>query len=214
MSFPGPEGASSPRTLRRLPASVVPITYANRDVTIESLESFRARAVRDGYEDGYADGQARAALEADRRGEEQSARVNAALASLTDAVEKAQRLDGERRREIQSSAAELAFTLLEELFGRELALSTNPGRDAITRALALDHGTEPATVRLNPRDIEVLGEFSDLEHGRTLTVLADPSVETGGALVEIGRSTLDGRLRTAIERVRGVLVDAVTAVAS
>jgi flagellar assembly protein FliH len=186
----------------------VPITYANRDATIESLESFRARAVRDGYEDGYTDGRARAAVEAARQREELSARVDAALASLANAVARAQELDQERRRDVQSSAAELAFTLLEELLARELALSVNPGRDAIIRALALDKGTEPATVRLNPRDLEVLGELSDLEHGRPVTVLADPSVEPGGALVEIGRSTLDGQLRTALERVRGVLVDA------
>jgi flagellar assembly protein FliH len=206
MSFSRTEGNSTPGPLRRLPATVVPITYANRDATIESLESFRARAVRDGYEDGYADGQARAAAEAERVGEALVSRVEAAIASLEGAVRGAQMLDASRRAELQSTASELAFTLLEELLARELALSANPGRDAITRALELDKGTEPATVRLNPRDFDTLGEFADLARGRQLSLIADSSVDPGGALVEIGRSTLDGQLRTALERVRAVLI--------
>ena len=206
MSFSRTEGTSNPRPLRRLPATVVPITYASRDATIESLESFRTRAVRDGYEDGYADGQARAAAEAERERGVLVTRVEAAIAGLEGAVRAAQQLDAERRDELQSTASELAFTLLEELLARELALSVNPGRDAITRALELDKGTEPATVRLNPQDLGALGEFTDLAKGRQLSLIADSSVDPGGALVEIGRSTLDGRLRTALERVRVVLV--------
>jgi flagellar assembly protein FliH len=184
----------------------VPITYANRNATIESLDSFRARAVRDGYEDGYADGQARAAAEAERERGVVASRVDAAISSLESAVRDAQMLDAQRRAELQSTASELAFSLLEELLARELALSSNPGRDAITRALELDKGTEPATVRLNPHDLDALGEFSDLASGRQVNLVADSSVDPGGALVEIGRSTLDGRLGTALERVRDVLV--------
>jgi flagellar assembly protein FliH len=208
VSFARPEGNSTPGPLRRLPATVVPITYANRDATIESLESFRARAVRDGYEDGYADGQARAAAEAERERAVLASRVDTAIASLEGAMRSAQELDAQRRAELQTTASELAFTLLEELLARELALATNPGRDAIIRALELDKGTEPATVRLNPRDLDALGEFADLSRGRQLSLVADASVDVGGALVEIGRSTLDGQLRTALERVRGVLVGA------
>ncbi len=206
MSFSRPEGNAAPRPLRRLPATVVPITYANRDATIESLESFRARAVRDGYEDGYADGQARAAAEAERVTEAMRTRVEAAISGLESAVRNAQDLDAGRRAELQEAASALTFALLEELLARELELAVNPGRDAITRALALDQGTEPATVRLNPRDLDVLGEFADLGRGHPLKLVADASVDPGGALVEIGRSTLDGQLRTALERVRGVLV--------
>lgn len=206
MTISRPEGSSGRRALRRLPPSVVPITYANRDATIESLETFRSRAVRDGYEDGYADGQARARLEAERQREEQAARVDVALSSLERAISRANDIDLERRRELQSAASELAFMLLEELLARELALSSNPGRDAITRALSLDQGNELATVRLHPDDLATLGELADLGVSRPLDVRADTSIERGGAVVEIGRTTLDGQLASALERVRRVLV--------
>ncbi len=84
-----------------------------------------------------------------------------------------------------------------------MALAATPGRDAITRVLALSEGLEPATVRLNPLDVETLDA---LDLGRVLTVVADPSVERGGAVAEVGRAILDGQLESALERVRQVLL--------
>jgi flagellar assembly protein FliH len=84
-----------------------------------------------------------------------------------------------------------------------LALAANPGRDAVIRVLALDEGLSPATVRLNPVDMAAL-EALDL--GRVLNVVADPGVEPGGALVEVGRASLDRQLGPALERVRQILL--------
>jgi flagellar biosynthesis/type III secretory pathway protein FliH len=39
-----------------------------------------------------------------------------------------------------------------------------------------------------------------------VNVVADPSVERGGAMVEVGRATLDGQLSSALDRVRQVLL--------
>ncbi len=41
---------------------------------------------------------------------------------------------------------------------------------------------------------------------RLLTVVADPTVEPGGALVEVGATTIDSQLSRALERVRAVIV--------
>ncbi|HEV3188512.1 MAG TPA: FliH/SctL family protein [Acidimicrobiales bacterium] len=201
--------ASSGRGLRRLEhASVVPVAYRNRESNdeVESVESSRAQAVRDGYVDGFADGQARAEVEARRVREVDARRFETALAALGQAVERAQEEDQLRRGELQTTASQLVFALLEELLSREIALAVNPGREAITRALSLDKGREPATVHLNPEDLATLGDVNDIVVGRELNVVADASVEPGGALIEIGRVVLDGQLRTALERVRKVLL--------
>ena len=201
--YPDPP-TTAPRALRRLSHSpVVPTTYLSRDVDLEAVEAEAAAAVRRGYEEGYADGLARAAAEATGRQQEESQRVAAALAALSHAVTATEESERRLRREIEAAAPKLAFSLLETLLGRELVLAATPGRDAITRVLALDEGLEPATVRLNPADVETL-EALDL--GRVLNVVADPSVESGGAVVEIGRAVLDGQLRSALERVRQVLL--------
>lgn len=206
---PSESSTTSGRGLRRLAhLSVVPVSYKSRDTDgeVESVESFRAQAVRDGYVDGFADGQARAEAEGRQMREAQSRKMETALAALSQAVERAQEEDRQRRGELQSAASQLVFTLLEELLHREVALAVNPGREAIIRALSLDQGTEPATVRLNPSDVATLGEVKNIDAGRELNVVADDTVEPGGALIEIGRVMLDGQLRTALERVRNVLV--------
>lgn len=198
------------RELRRLAHSpAVPTTYASRDTEADLIEVRQSAAVRQGYEDGYAEGLARALSDADQVRGEESRRVETAMAALARAITDMRDADLRSRSEIQRSAPRLAFALVEQLLARELALTLNPGREAIVRILALDEGTLPATVRMNPEDVDKLGEISDLDLGREVLVLADPAVEIGGALVEIGSTTFDGQLDTALERVKNVLFGSV-----
>ena len=193
-----------PRSLRRLGhSSAVPTTYDSRRPDLELLEEEKAAALRRGYDNGYAEGLAKAGEEAAQRRDEDGQRVAAALAVLSRAIDAAREADERMRADVQSAAPKLAFALLEALLVREVTLATNPGRDAIARALALDESGESAVVRLNPADIDALG---DVDLGRAVSFVADRRVEQGGVLVEIGRATLDGQLGPALERVRKVLL--------
>ena len=195
---------TAPRPLRRLSHSpAVPTTYRSRTLEIEAMEADAAAAVRRGYDDGYAEGLAAAVADAAGIREEEVRRATAALSALSRAVAAAEEAERTMRAEIQAAAPKLAFALVEALLGRELALATNPGREAVARVLALDEGMQPATVRMNPTDIAAFGE-DDL--GRVVSVVADPAVEPGGAVVEIGRATLDAQLGPAVERVREILL--------
>jgi flagellar assembly protein FliH len=195
---------TAPRPLRRLSHSpAVPTTYRSRTLEIEAMEAGAAAAVRRGYDDGYAEGLAAAAADAAGIREEEVRRATAALSALSRAVAAAEEAERTMRAEIQAAAPKLAFALVEALLGRELALAANPGREAVARVLALDEGMQPATVRMNPADIAAFGE-GDL--GRVVSVVADPAVERGGAVVEIGRATLDAQLGPAVERVREILL--------
>ncbi|HUW88224.1 MAG TPA: FliH/SctL family protein [Candidatus Paceibacterota bacterium] len=196
-------GSRELRRLAHLPA--VPTTYANRDTEAGLMEVRQVQALRQGYEDGYAEGMARALADADRIKVEESRRVETAMAALAQAITDVGEGDLRLRTEIQRTAPRLAFALLEQLLARELELTVNPGREAIIRALAFDEGTLPATVRMNPADVNKLGEISDLDLGRKILLVSDPAVVAGGVLVEIGNTTLDGQLNTALERVRKVL---------
>jgi flagellar assembly protein FliH len=195
---------TAPRPLRRLSHSpAVPTTYRSRTLEIEAMEADAAAAVRRGYDDGYAEGLAAAVADAAGIREEEVRRATAALSALSRAVAAAEEAERTVRAEVQAAAPRLAFALVEALLGRELALATNPGREAVARVLALDEGMQPATVRMNPTDIAAFGE-DDL--GRVVSVVADPAVEPGGAVVEIGRATLDAQLGPAVERVREILL--------
>lgn len=159
----------------------------------------------EGYTDGLAAGRAAAADEVARQHAEHAADVARAVDALrAAAAEVAQRRD-ETVAALEATLTAGAFELAEALLGRELELATSPGRDAVVRALRLADGTDPVVVRLNPGDIDALGEPASLAPGRDLTVVADPGVERGDCMLQVGGGRVDARLRTALDRVREVL---------
>ena len=158
-----------------------------------------------GYEAGFADGRREAEREARDAERAVMARVDRAVAALDRSTAAARSAYEERSAELERAVPGFAFDLLEALFGRESELAIEPGRDAIARALALDESTLPVVARLSPGDADTIGDVADLAGSRTLTVVADAAVEPGGALVEIGSTTIDSQLSPAIERVRALI---------
>ena len=182
---------------------------ARRVVDPEALAEATARGYEDGRAEGYADGLAAgraAALEdAARQQAEGAARIEQAVTALHAAV-----ADAARRHEAAVVALEEvlvsgAFELAEALLGRELELATDPGRDAVRRALRLAEGSEPVSAHLHPDDIATLGDLDSLAPGRALTVIPDAAVERGGCVLQVGSGRVDARLGAALERVRQVL---------
>lgn len=198
-------GRSLPvRQRPRQPSS--PIAYAALASPADTAAAAEEEGYATGYETGYAEGRRRAAAEAEAAEQARSRQVDQALGALDRALESQSRAIERRQTELDQAVPGFAFELLEVLVQRELALATSPGRDAIERALATDDTTLPATARLHPSDVETLGSLEDLRSGRAVEVVADPSVEPGGALVEIGDATIDSQVSAALDRVRAVLV--------
>jgi flagellar assembly protein FliH len=192
-----------PRALRQLghlPA--VTTSYASRDLDLGTLDTLAEAAARRGYDDGYAAGLAAAAVEGTRARAEESRRATEACAALAQAVAAVHDVEQGMRADVEHAVPTFAFALLEALLAREVQLSVNPAREAIVRALSLDQGTQPVTVRLHPADVDLIG---DIPSSREVCVIADAVVEPGGALVEVDEATLDGQLGSALERVRRVL---------
>ena len=196
----------TPALRRFTHATVVPTSYDNKGPQVDSLEEQRAAAARQGYQEGYAEGLERAAREQERRSAEESQRAAAALAALSHAVSAVHDSANSVCAQVQEAAPKLAYELLEILLAREVSLMTSPGAEAITRVLRLDEGSGPVTVWMHPSDVAALGELAEAGFARDVNVIADPSVEKGGAVAEVGRATFDGQLTTALERVREVLL--------
>ena len=195
-------------SVRRRPSDPgVPIEYAVLSHASEAGDG--AEAARDaGFQAGFAEGLEAARTQAAEAARRDRASVQQALGALADASGAAAATFAERRGELEHSVTAFAFELVETLVGRELALATEPGRDAVARALAADDTGLPATVRLHPDDTEALRGVDEdaLAGSRELTIVADASVTPGGALVLIGGSTIDSQLSTALQRVRDVLL--------
>ena len=135
----------------------MPTTYLSRNVELEVVEAEAAAAVRRGYDEGYAEGLARAAAVAAGMKKEESQRVAGALSALSHALAAAEAsANAPCVRRSKRPPPSWPLPCSRRSWVGKLVLAATPGRDAITRVLALDEGLEPATVRLNPFDVETL----------------------------------------------------------
>jgi flagellar assembly protein FliH len=182
-----------------------PIDYASL-LPAALLESAVDRGHAAGYEAGYAEGRRAAEEAAELAERDGAARIDQAASALTQSAQAARLAYEERSAQLESAVPRFAFELLEVLFGRESVLAVDPGRDAVARALALDESTLPVVARLSPGDAAAIGDLAELTPCRPVTVVADPSVEPGGALVEVGSTTIDSQLSRALDRVREVMI--------
>ena len=185
---------------------MVATPYAARRDGDESVDAREREGYRQGFEEGCAQGRREAIEESARAQLHDTARAQSALEALATAVRAANEADQRMRAEIQAAAPRLAFALVEELLGREVALAADPGREALTRVLTFDQGSEPAVVRMNPTDLEILGELDPSLSRRDITLVPDASVERGGAVADFGRGSVDAQLSTALSRVREILM--------
>lgn len=172
----------------------------------------------EGHRAGYAAGMALAAAEATVAAEHAAqvaaadearrmSQLRNATALLATAAEAFRQREATAIAEIEGAVTDLALGIARAVLDRELVLADNPGRDAITRALALAPPDCPATVRLHPRDAADVGELETLGAGRHLVVVADPTIELGGCVVDAAGRQVDTQVGPALERVAAALLD-------
>jgi flagellar assembly protein FliH len=150
-----------------------------------------------GFEEGYSEGITQAA---------QHVQLLAGLVQrLGQAADALMTREATARHEIENDVVAAAVTIAEELVRHELQNPDARGRDAIARALQLtpDHGL--VTARLSPADLAVINEAGDLQTGRALELVADPSLSPGDCIVDVGACRIDARIDAAFARMREVL---------
>jgi flagellar assembly protein FliH len=179
---------------------------AERSVQAGRAQGY-ARGWTEGRRAGHAEALAEAAQASRARAEEEVARqqehdlVVQALESA--ARELRDRLD-DVCAAIEARVVDTALALAEAVVGRELAVATEPGADAVRRALrVLPHDVRSFAVRLHPDDAGRL-DPSVLE-GFSVTVVTDPRLARGDAVAETDTLVVDASIGAALGRVREVL---------
>lgn len=154
----------------------------------------------DGYEAGVAEGLAAGRAAAASEMATAIARAEALCRSLAEAADDLRRRHALELHGLEDALARAAFDLATAVVGRELQLSSSPGNDALARALALVPAGCIATARLHPDDV------ASLDVTDPITIIADPAVEPGGCILEVGDSRIDAQLGPALDRVRAALL--------
>jgi flagellar assembly protein FliH len=107
--------------------------------------------------------------------------------------------------EIERSVASMAVRIAEVLVGRHLELGKWSALDAVQQALAMAPRQSAAIVRVHPDSVRELPDVSLAMPGGSVTIVADPSIEIGGCVVEAGNRSIDAQLGPALDRLREVL---------
>lgn len=185
------------------------------EVALAALADRASEAGRaQGYAAGWAEGRRRAldsarAVEAElvaadaRRHDAQVVEQQSLVAALNHAVERCEADFAVRYDALADAALELALGIAEEVLQRELAVSEQPGLDALRRALAPVRPDHTVVVRLNPADRAGLDPTA--LDGRPVTVVDDPSLSRGEAVAETDDELVDATVSSALARVREVL---------
>ena len=149
------------------------------------------------YAEGFAQGQAQATLEAQRQlGDYMANQGREAAQNFAKLFASAQTQLDDAEQVIARGTLELACELAHQVLRHELSVNPNALQPVIREALGLLVAeSKSAVVRLNPLDIEVLGDVLRAEFpGLSLTLLADASVTRGGCLIESAGTVVDGTI--------------------
>lgn len=150
-----------------------------------------------GYAEGFVQGQAQTTLEAQRQiadfianQGQQAAQDFAQLFASTQAQL------NEAEQVMARGVLELACELARQVVRRELLVDTNALQPVIREALGLlVADSKSALVRVNPLDLDALGDVTQAEFSNlSVTLLADASVKRGGCLIESAGTVVDGTL--------------------
>jgi flagellar assembly protein FliH len=153
-----------------------------------------------GYEAGLFEGRERARAE-------YSQRIGSLLAVIDERVEAAVAQVTASWTRTAGDAVELGLAVAEAILGRELVVATDPGRDALERALRATPPLDAVLrVHLHPEDADLLDlDRRPLHEPRSIMVVPDPTLRRGDCRVATEHGDVDATVAAALDRVRAVL---------
>jgi flagellar assembly protein FliH len=198
-----------------LPADTLTLDdFGSRDRLGTAARAAIAEAIEEGRHDGYTAGyqaglqaaaQSVQADAAQRRGQ-----VQQLTAALNEAIAAFDSREALAVDDVEAAIIDSALLIARMVLARETAVATNPGAEAMARALAVAP-TGPAVVRLHPGDAALFEQLAgadvigQLAPGRSISIVADPSIEPGGCVVDVGACHIDAQLSAALKRVQELL---------
>ncbi len=163
----------------------------------EKLDESKAQAQSEGWQEGRRLGMHEARVESQRRAQALSVNVDRVLERLQSSLD-------ELEESLVAKAVDVALEVAALVLDREIAAADEPGLDAIRRCLAIAPDATDLVARVHPDDAAGLEEVMAVS-GRRVTVVADPGLAVGDAVVQADDSVIDGRVAESLRRVAEVL---------
>lgn len=153
---------------------------------------------------GYAAGLERGEEEATKAVAEQAERLSSVMASLyrakADAIE-----------DSEDEIVEIVYASVCKIIG-ETAFTPDVVAGIVKQVVALSRDRDQLTVRLHPRDFELVRKTLSQADGaiaeKPVNLMPDAAIELGGCIVEGATGSLDARLELQMELLRQTLMEA------
>lgn len=182
-----------------------------REAARQEADTIRRDEFEKARQEGLQQGLRDADAEIQRRAEELAARwVDERLATALPALQSVgESLARERERwlsEWEASVNRIAVAIAGKIVRREIALHPDVSIDLIREALRLISSNAQLRVRLNPDDVERIGDFQErfaavLVGVAEMSIVPDAAISPGGCLLESEHGLIDARLETQLERI-------------
>ena len=180
------------------PEPVAEIPVAVDEAELQAQQALlQQQACDDAYAEGFAQGQAQTALEWQRRMDDYIAQQGQDAAQRLQAV--LQTLDAsliDMQQQMAQQLLELACDIARQVVRQELSVNPNALQPVVREAVGmLVTEGRPATVRLNPIDMDAMAQpLREELDGPGVQWMADAAVPVGGCLVESAGTVVDGSL--------------------
>ena len=176
-----------------------------REAQAEEVQAqlFRQESYKEGFAAGLVQGRAQAQAEVKIEMQKfLDTQAKDASAGLAELFASAQNQLREAEQAMAQGVLELSCELARQVLRQELSVNVQAVLPVLREALdLLGADCKTAVVRLNPADLEALGEQIHLEFvGLALTLRADPTVLPGGCQVESVGMVVDGTLEKRWQR--------------
>jgi flagellar assembly protein FliH len=180
---------------------------AARDLVVDPalVEGAAEEGYRQGYDEGFTAGLEDAANAIESRERLRGEQLQQVLARLADEVDTVSDRHDDVVARIEGQVVEIAFEIARTILGRELRATDSAGADAIHRALQFAPPTGPVIARLHPDDVASIADPTGTLANRALTIVVDPTLSPGDAIVDVGAAHIDARIEPALARIREVL---------
>ncbi len=169
-----------------------------------ALAKERDRLIATARAEGYAAGR-----DAGRSAEQ--VRLATALTAAEQALDHLHAGESRWLEQLEDNVCALAVAIARQVIGRELESDPSTLTDLLRRALSEFPIDQPVSIRVNPLDLAMLAASHPVDEGpggtaavapnRETRWIADPTVISGGCIVEGRERIIDGRVDAALERV-------------
>lgn len=184
---------------------------------LEESEELRQKAHEEGYQAGYESGASKvdyiANLKADKMAEEYfEAKLQETVPVFLNAATELNEKREAWLSKWETAAVRLAAAIASKVMHNAVKLNPELCEINVREALQLAAGKTQISIRMNPEDLEVLGERANqfstaLNWTEKIPVIADPAIGRGGCVIHTEHGEIDARLESQLERIAQELLN-------